>query len=521
MEMTFEEKLKNGEYVGIVEDNADPDKKQRVRVRVPYLHGDKKDIPTSAIPWSQPKRDNNGLSFQVPDMGKIVNVTFPTGNLYYSVYDNAQHLNINLQKKVEEYSGDDYTAFIAMLYNHNTQIFVENEKGLNIIHKFNGLNVKDKEVTVLLKDNDTTLYLGDPTASQEAMLGTSWMAWMDTLVQALMDPYIGNNGAPVIANPAMINVLTQYQAKRKDFLSKHIYNVDNDQIRQKDFDVDGQLGDNIEQTNKAKGLNITQAPIDYKPKPSNEPRGIAEQQEYVPPGGNEAALEANPVESEIDKEVDKLIRYMKKQNYTVYEDKFRLNIVGIRNKQKDDGIISNKFDDWIHVFYKGDDDKWNLVKYNVTTTPGFTPNSKKLPTSNGGAAMLVYAQLVDKFKIGFHQNRTGKAGGKTKKDGSLAPEHKALVQATTAQIRNKPGDTAYAKPGSKTAQQGAIGINIHHASETGTTSDVYNYSEGCQVFASKNQHDEFMTLCEQQVDKTKKGMFTYTLIPQKELDDFA
>lgn len=137
----FEEILRNNEFVGIVEDNADPDKKQRCRIRIPYLHGEKKDIPTDSLPWAQPKRDNNGLVFSIPDKNKIVNVTYPSGNLYYPVYENAQHLNLNLQKKVETYSGDDYTSFIALCYNHNTQIFIENEKGLNIIHKFNGINI--------------------------------------------------------------------------------------------------------------------------------------------------------------------------------------------------------------------------------------------------------------------------------------------------------------------------------------------------------------------------------------------
>ena len=149
MDSEFEEKLKNNIFAGIVEDNADPDKKQRCRIRVPYLHGLATDIPTASLPWSHPKRDSNGLAFQVQDLNKVVNVSFPSGNLYFPVYDDAEHLNVNLQKKVESYSGADYTAFIAMLYNHNTQIFVENEKGLNIIHKFNGINIA--------KDNQSTL----------------------------------------------------------------------------------------------------------------------------------------------------------------------------------------------------------------------------------------------------------------------------------------------------------------------------------------------------------------------------
>jgi hypothetical protein len=525
----FEEILRNNEFVGIVEDNADPDKKQRCKIRIPYLHGDKKDIPTESLPWAQPKRDNNGLVFSIPNKNKIVNVTYPSGNLYYPVYDNAQHLNINLQKKVEEYSGDDYTSFISLCYNHNTQIFIENEKGLNIIHKFNGINITKEQIAINLKDNQSTLYLGDDKAAQELMLGTNFMEWMDTLMQTLMNAYIGNIGAPCIANPDLINVFTQYQAKRPTFLSQHIYAIENNKIRSKDFDVEAQIGDKIEQTNVDKSLKVESTPIDYKPAPKSEQKALKAQNEYVAPptdGKPDDTVQpekSNKELSDDDKKVEKMIKYLKSQKYTVYEDAYRVNIVGMRNAQKDKGIVTNKFDDVCWVFFKDDKGTWQLYDdYKITTTPGFEPKSTVLPDgpNNGGVAMLVYGQFIDKWKIGYHQNRTGKPGGKTKKDGSIAPEHKCLREATTAQVRNTPSGTSYLTPGAKQPQTGAIGINIHHSNETGITTKVDNWSEGCQVFASKNQHDEFMRLCQQQVDKTSKGRFTYTLIPQKEFDNF-
>jgi len=523
----FSELILHNEFLGIVEDNEDPDKKQRVRIRVPYLHGEKSEIPTSALPWAQPSRDNNGLSFQVPDKNKMVNVTFPSGNLYYPVYVNAQHSNINLQKKVETYSGDEYTSFIALCYNHNTQIFIENEKGLNIIHKFNGVNITKEQIAINLKDNQSTLYLGDDKAAQELMLGSNWMEWFDTLMQTLMNAYIGNNGAPCIANPDLINVFTQYQAKRSTFLSQHIYAIENNKIRSKDFEVNSQIGDMIQQSNKPKGLDVTSATIDYKPAPKSEEKNIQEKNEYSPPptdGKPDTVVQPAPKQStsDDDKKVDKMVKYLKSQKYDVFEDTYHLNIVGIRNSQKDKGTITNKFDDTCWVFFKDDAGKWQLYDdYKITTTPGYEPGSQHLPAKNGGVAMIVYAQYKDKWKIGFHQNRTGKQGGKTKKDGSIAPEHKALVQATTSQIRNTPAGTNYDMPGDKTPFTQGIGINIHHAGETGITSKVDNWSEGCQVFASKNQHVEFIKLCEQQVEKTNKGRFTYTLIPQKEFDDFV
>lgn len=262
MKTPFEEILKNNEFIGIVEDNADPDKKQRVRVRIPYLHGEARDIPTDSLPWAQPTRDNNGLTFTVPDKNKIVNVTFPSGNLYYPVYNNAQHLNINLQKKVETYSGDDYTSFISLCYNHNTQIFVDNQKGLFIQHKEQMINIHSGGISLDLEDNSSKLVLGDENSDQEAMLGTRWMEWFDTLMQTLLDAYIGNNGAPCIANPNLINVFTQYQSLRKTFLSRHVYVVDNNSVQSNNIETESKIGDNFTINNKLAELTVKNTPLD-------------------------------------------------------------------------------------------------------------------------------------------------------------------------------------------------------------------------------------------------------------------
>ena len=175
MTKNLDQILHNNQFIGIVEDNVDPDKKQRIKVRIPFLHGEINNIPTDHLPWCHPHRDNNGLTFQVPDKGKIVNVVFPSGNLYFPEYINAQHLNINLQKKVETLSEEDYVKFISLCYNHNTQIFVDNQKGLNIIHKFNGINITKDFIAANLKDNQSSLFLGDDKAAQELVLGTKWI----------------------------------------------------------------------------------------------------------------------------------------------------------------------------------------------------------------------------------------------------------------------------------------------------------------------------------------------------------
>lgn len=75
-------------YLGVVEDNMDPLKIGRVRVR---LHGLYDDIPTAALPWSTPNfpLGAGGVkgSFIVPEIGAVINVTFDDGDIYEPKYD--------------------------------------------------------------------------------------------------------------------------------------------------------------------------------------------------------------------------------------------------------------------------------------------------------------------------------------------------------------------------------------------------------------------------------------------------
>jgi zinc D-Ala-D-Ala carboxypeptidase len=253
--------LKTGEFIGVVEDNKDSEKKQRCKIRIPYLHGEQKDIPTEHLPWAHPNRDNNGISFALPDINKVVKVTFPNGDLMHPVYTNAMHLNINLQKKIESYSGDDYASFIALCYNHNTQIFADNT-GLNIAHKEQLIQLHEGGIAMELEDNNSKLALGDSNADQEAMLGTTWMKWMDKLIDALATAYIGNLGANCVPSPDLISVIAQYKGMRRNFLSKHVYIVDNEHIESNKIKTENQIGDNIIINNKPKELDIQKKPLD-------------------------------------------------------------------------------------------------------------------------------------------------------------------------------------------------------------------------------------------------------------------
>lgn len=75
-----------GNYVGIVENNKDPEKIGRCQIRIYGIHDD---IPTESLQWVEPDVDlAAGLrgSFIVPEIGTSVNMYFNKGDIYQPRY---------------------------------------------------------------------------------------------------------------------------------------------------------------------------------------------------------------------------------------------------------------------------------------------------------------------------------------------------------------------------------------------------------------------------------------------------
>jgi len=601
----YELKLKNHEFIGIVEDTNDPDKKQRVRIRIPYLHGTKKEIPTDALPWAHPKRSNNGFSFSIPEVNKIVMVTFPSGNAYFPVYNDAVHLNINLQKKIESYNGDDYASFMAICYNYNTQIFVDNE-ALNMYYKLNGIKVTNDTVLLDLKDNESMIKLGDISASQEAVLGTNFFKWMDELVKVLSNAYIGNSGVAVIPNPDLIRVLSNYGTQRKDFISKHISLVENRGVTVEQTDIDATIGDKYELVAESGVLDVKQADLttidtqtrqlDFEPTPPNINKKAVETADFEPllsgdqsasgefyevktptdindqnavdevndiygseepvkvfdngssdiyfgegddvlfddtylteaaaanpinygsgsiGGSNPTILSPvvfdpplpNPATGNQKNDVNRMKKYFKSKSYQYSNLPFHMNIVGIRNTQKESGQITNQFDDYMWVFCNDDKGGLEFYKFAITTTPGFEPGTNHLPSDPVG--MVTYGQYPT-YRLHFHNQDTY---------GTSRP---CLGQSENSYIRHAANANRYYTPSEYvgTEKYGGRGFNIHNSTMSGSATSVNNWSKGCQVFKNADDWRKFMSLCYRQRDKAKIDNYTYTLISQKEFSKF-
>lgn len=518
--MTSED-LNNKIFVGVVEDNEDPKKIGRVRIRVMNVFDE---IPVEDIPWASPWKDLNGNEFNVPDIGKVLSVVFDQGNQYKPEYIYAEHYNVNLQKKLSELSGKPYTSMRALLFDHKTQIYSNDTEGLKIDYKFNNINIVKDSINVNLKDNMSKLNLGTPTANQQAILGNHFLDWFDEFVDNLLGskagPFLGNMGAPVVPNPAFIDVLVKYKAlKDPTFLSHHVNIVDNEYVDKQDRVADGQIGDKWKST-VTKNLHTKSEPVDYKSirgNSSDTPPGdlsthVDENGNIVNPSANMSNTPA--IEPTNNPDVDKLINAMNTKGYKIFTRPFEANIIGIR-KQYEGQKYSNAFKDDLFLMFKTDNtSNWEIFKFKISTMPGFykvDENGKKDKNGlfnikqsqkmlgrgkspNNGMGILKESQYINIFEIGTH---IGASAMKTRGPQAFYRD-------------NSPGDTIkYTGEG-----KGAAGMLIHKGYPGGTTVD--NYSEGCQIFSNGSQLEKFFSMCEEH-SKRYGNVFTYTLMLERDL----
>jgi hypothetical protein len=170
---------KHKTYIGVVEDNNDPKKLGRCKVRVVDVF---ENVELENIPWAFPWKDLNGNGFNVPDKGKVVMVVFDQGNQNSPEYIYADHYNINLERKLKSLSEKDYISMKSLIFDHKTQIYVNDTEGLKIDHKYNNVNLTENTIDLNLKDNNRNVNIGDSAASQQAILGNHWLDWFDEFV---------------------------------------------------------------------------------------------------------------------------------------------------------------------------------------------------------------------------------------------------------------------------------------------------------------------------------------------------
>jgi hypothetical protein len=191
------------------------------------------------------------------------------------------------------------------------------------------------------------------------------------------------------------------------------------------------------------------------------------------------------------KAVKKLARA---KGFIIYEKPYYLNIWGFRANSQ----TPNSFDDEIHVFTNVRTlkrPKWAYWVFKCTTDPG--TYWLKNPMNPQGTAILNPGQYVDSHALGLHRGK-----------------YKALVQRGVVSVTRDYNRNAILDFNNGKVVRGLYGINIHRASQVGSTIKVDKYSAGCQVFKNAKDFDFFIKLCELHRQK-HANKFTYTLVDKR------
>lgn len=507
--------LKNHIFVAVVEDNMDPKKIGRCKCRVLNVFDD---LPTEDIPWASPWKDLNGNQFILPDKGKVVSVVFDEGNMYKPEYICSDHYNINLEKKLSQLPDSDYVSMRALMFDHKTQIYSNDSEGLKIDYKFNNINIKESTIDINLKDNFGTVNIGSAVSDQSAILGDNFLRWMDKFMYLLVSPggFLDSLASPILPTPDMIEVYNDYVVlKPNKFLSKHVKIVDNeyvsspglfgavkDSIRDDGRIAEAQVGDNWKST--VNNNNATSGSINFGPQAglsSDSPSG----QLTTSGDGSSTPTNIGPIDPSTNPDAITIIQTMSSKGYKIYTRPYEMNIVGIR-RSYEGMAYSNAFTDTMYLIYKIDDsDKWEIKKYRCSTMPGYfrlveggknidVKQSAKMQARNG-QGILKPAQYIDVYAIGVFPSSYGTTAMVT-----LGPQ-KAYRDKTTGPTIKYTDDI-----------QGYFGMFIHR----GYPGGVNNWSEGCQIFQSDGDLNDFFKWC--QKHKEKYGnKFSYTLMEERSL----
>lgn len=214
--------------IGIVEDNVDPRRLGRIKVRVQSYF---EEIPVKHIPWAAPYKKPTGNNFDVPPIGKIVNVLFEEGCLYSPFYIYADKYNINLQDKLESLTNEEYKSFVALLFDYKTQIYSD-DNALTLDYLLNKITIRNDSINLELKDNMQKINLGSNNANQRAILGDKFLIdWFKEFANLLLNPstLTGNLGAPIL-KPQLDIHLKKFLSSIGEYLSSNVYIVDNNQV---------------------------------------------------------------------------------------------------------------------------------------------------------------------------------------------------------------------------------------------------------------------------------------------------
>lgn len=192
-----------------------------------------------------------------------------------------------------------------------------------------------------------------------------------------------------------------------------------------------------------------------------------------------------------------ILASIKAAGYTAFENEtpYDLNVWGIRTNDK----TVNTFNDYLGITYRDKNLVWHTESWVATTDPGLYYLDN--PANVNGTAILVPGQYRNTYMIDKH-------------NGSYYALCQRAGDVLVWRDNDRNGELDYSGP----TYTDARGINLHHASSTGTSTQVNKWSAGCQVIANIDDFERFMTIVRRQ-EKYHPGWtkYTYTLLTEDQL----
>ena len=179
----------------------------------------------------------------------------------------------------------------------------------------------------------------------------------------------------------------------------------------------------------------------------------------------------------------------KRNFYIWHSEPCRLNLFGIRKLR-----YMNTFDD-IFGFCYIEHGAHVFQCFDCTTDPG--ESVLKTPENCKGTAILVPGQYIDTWTTGLHKG------------------YSAFVQHKEVKVYRDNNKNEELDIDPSSIDIGFFGINIHRASSNMKSTNVNNWSAGCQVLADPN---DFKILLKAR-DKAKRNnwpWFSYTLFTEEQ-----
>jgi hypothetical protein len=187
------------------------------------------------------------------------------------------------------------------------------------------------------------------------------------------------------------------------------------------------------------------------------------------------------------KTIQELISKLEELGHKIYRNPFELNIVFIRTNER----FTNKFDDEAYWFWWNDRNEIGFKIARCTTKAGFYYVTNFL--NKEGTAILKEVQYLDSYKKGLHNG-----------------QYSALIQSKPISVwRDKDGDIEI---DIDKEAIGYFGINVHRANKDRESLIVNNWSAACMVFSNPIMFKSFMRAVDQQLDLTKRTLFSPTIL---------